>query len=162
MPRHYPVFLTTTMSFADDYARLEDFLKADPEYARIDAECARLQKIVNDNDQVGHSAACDYEKWKACEEALTNAGLDCSFEKESCVDTDLKAEYLNEGEMLMQRMKREAMIVAGEAFKFWAEATDQCVTAHFDRQTRRSALVDTWNEIKASKKAAEKEQEAAQ
>tara|TARA_R110002020_G_scaffold332927_3_gene548368 strand:- start:707 stop:1141 length:435 start_codon:yes stop_codon:yes gene_type:complete len=140
------------MSFADDYARLEEFLKADPDYARIDAECNRLQKIVNDHDQAGHKAACDYDKWKACEEALNSAAFDCSGEKESCLDTDLKYEYLNEGEMYIQRLKREAMIVAGEAFKFWAEATDQCVTAHFDRQVRRSALVDTWNEIKAAKK----------
>ena len=158
MPRHYPLFFAITMSFADDYARLEDFLKADTDCARIDAEVDRLTKIVNDHDQVGNSAACDYEKWKACEEALNAAGFDCSYEKESCLETDLKAEYLDVGEMLMQRMKREAMVVAGEAFKSWTEATDKLHVAKSDRQARRHELVNTWNEIKAAKK----EQEAAQ
>lgn len=155
MLRHYPLVLTTTMSFADEYARLEGFLKADIEYARLDAECSRLQKIANDNDRVGHSAACDYDKWNVCEEALI-AAFDRSCEKESSVDTDLKAEYLNDGEMFMQRMKREAMVVAGEAFKFWIEATDQLGAVKAALQARRSTLVDKWNEIKAAKQEAAK------
>mgnify|MGYP003651270347 CR=1 FL=1 len=142
------------MSFADDYARFEESLQSDPDYARIDAECTRLQKIVNHNDRIGDSAASDYDKWNACEEALNKAAFDCSCGNESDADSELKAEYLNDGEMHIQRLRREAMIVAGEAFKFWIEATDQLHVAKSDRQARRSALVDTWNEIKAAKKEA--------
>lgn len=139
------------MSFADEYALLEAFLHADPDYARLDAECSRLEKIVNEKDQSGHEATGDYDKWNSCEEAMDSA----VFESPNNASSDLHCEHLRSGQMFFQRLKREAMISAGKAFSHWWEATDQLCVATSDRQTRRSALVDTWNEIKAVKKSVE-------
>ena len=49
------------MSFAIEYALLLDFLQADPDWARLDAECSRLKKIVDKQGQAAHSATCDFE-----------------------------------------------------------------------------------------------------
>jgi len=147
------------MSFADEYALLEAFLQANPGYARLNDECIRLQNIVNQKDEAGNKATYDYEKWSCCEEEM-----DCLVINSLSTSSDLHCEHLRSGQILFERIKREAMIVAGEAFKHWVEATDQLVVAKSNRQTCRSALVETWNEIKHlnSLDAAEKEQEVAE
>lgn len=139
------------MSFADEYALLEAFLHADSDYARLDAECSRLEKIVTEKDQAGREAAFEYDKWNSCEEVMDSA----VFEALDNASSDLHCEHLRSGQMFFQRLKREAMISAGKRFSHWWEATDQLQVALCDRQARRSALVDTWNEIKAAKKSIE-------
>ena len=58
------------MSFADKYACFEDFLKADPEYARIHSEVTRLTKLHNETGQKVEKATRNYHKWMCCEAAL--------------------------------------------------------------------------------------------
>ena len=150
------------MSFSDEYTRLEEFLKADPDYARFDAECVRLQKIVDEQGQAAHSASCDYETWSLCESTLEFAALDVpAFKPDNLAlyNDGLAAEQLSAGAALFERRKRDCLIKAGEASRNWAEASDQLKEAQAGRQKRRYALVDVWREIEANKKAAEQEAE---
>jgi len=150
------------MSFTHEYARLEEFLKADPDYARFDAECARLQKIVDEQGQAAHSATCDFETWSLCESTLEFAALDVpSFKPDNLAlfNDEIAAEQLSEGAKVFERRKRDCLIKAGEASRNWAEASDQLEEAQAGRQKRRYALVDAWREIEANKKAAEEEAE---
>ena len=150
------------MSFTDEYARLEDFLKADPDYARFDSECVRLQKIVDEQGQAAHSATCDFEAWSLCQSTLEFAALDVpSFKPDNLAlfNDELAAEQLSAGAKVFERRKRACLIKAGEASRNWAEASDQLEEAQAGRQKRRYALVDVWREIEANKKASEKEAE---
>lgn len=150
------------MSFADEYTRLEEFLQADPDYARFDAECSRLQKIVDEQGQAAHSASCDYETWSLCESTLEFAALDVpDFKPDNLAlySDDLAADRLSAGAKVFERRKRAALVKAGEASRNWAEASDQLEEAQEGRQKRRYALVDVWREIEANKKAADQEAE---
>ena len=135
---------------------------ADPDYARFDAECSRLQKIVDEQGQVAHSASCDYETWSLCESTLEYAALEVpDFKPDNLAlySDDLAADQLSAGAKVFQRLKRDCLIKAGEASRNWAEASDQLEEAQEGRQKRRHALVDVWREIEANKKAAEQEAE---
>ena len=150
------------MSYADEFARLDEFLKADLDYARFDAECVRLQKIVDEQAQAAHSASCDYETWSLCESTLEFAALDVpSFKPDNLAlyNDGLAAEQLSAGAKVFKRRKRDCLIKAGEASRNWSEASDQLKEAQAGRQKRRYALVDVWREIEANKKAAEQEAE---
>ena len=150
------------MSFTDEYARLEEFLKADPDYARFDAECVRLQKIVDEQGQAAHSATCDFEAWSLCQSTLEFAALDVpSFKPDNLAlfNDELVAEQLSAGAKVFERRKRDCLIKAGEASRNWADASDQLEEAQVGRQKRRYALVDVWREMEANKKAAEQEAE---
>mgnify|MGYP003146029574 CR=1 FL=1 len=152
--------LLPVMSFADKLSRLEEFLQADPDYACFDAECSRLQKIVDEQNQVAHRASCDYETWSLCESTLEYAALEVpDFRPDNLAlyNDELAAEQLSEGAEVFKRRKRDCLIKAGEASRNWAEASDQLVEAQEGRQKRRYALVDVWREIEANKKAAEQE-----
>ena len=150
------------MSFTDEYARLEEFLKADPDYARFDAECVRLQKIVDEQGQAAHSATCDFEAWSLCQSTLEFAALDVpSFKPDNLAlfNDELVAEQLSAGAKVFERRKRDCLIKAGEASRNWADASDQLEEAQVGRQKRRYALVNVWREMEANKKAAEQEAE---
>lgn len=149
------------MSYADEFARLEDFLQADPDYARFDAECSRLQKIVDEQSQAAHKATCDFETWSLCESTLEFAALDVpSFKPDNLAlyNDELAAEQLSAGAKVFERRKRASLVKAGEASRNWAEASDQLEEAQEGRQKRRYALVDVWREIEANKKAAGQEE----
>jgi len=148
------------MSYTDEFARLEEFLQADPDYARFDAECSRLKKIVDEQSQAAHSASCDYETWSLCESTLEFAALDVpDFKPDNLAlyNDELAAEQLSKGAKLFERRKRACLVKAGEASQNWAEASDQLEEAQEGRQKRRYALVDVWREIEANKKAADQE-----
>ena len=150
------------MSFSDEFARLEEFLQADPDYARFDAECSRLQKIVDEQSQAAHSATCDFETWSLCESTLEFAALDVpAFKPDNLAlyNDELAAEQLSAGAKVFERRKRDCLVKAGEASRIWAEALDQLEEAQEGRQKRRYALVDVWREIEANKKAADQEAE---
>ena len=148
------------MSCTDEFARLEEFLQADPDYARFDAECSRLQKIVDEQSQAAHSATCDFETWSLCESTLEFAALDVpAFKPDNLAlyNDELAAEQLSAGAKVFERRKRACLVKAGEASRNWAEASDQLEEAQEGRQKRRYALVDVWREIEANKNAADQE-----
>jgi len=148
------------MSYTDEFARLEEFLQADPDYARFDAECSRLQKIVDEQSQAAHSATCDFETWSLCESTLEFAALDVpAFKPDNLAlyNDERAAEQLSAGAKVFERRKRACLVEAGEASRNWAEASDQLEEAQEGRQKRRYALVDVWREIEANKKAADQE-----
>lgn len=148
------------MSYADEFARLEEFLQADPDYARFDAECSRLQKIVDEQSQAAHSASCDYETWSLCESTLEFAAMDVPDFKPgnlALFNDQYAAEQLSAGAKVFERRKRACLIKAGEASQNWAEASGQLEEAQEGRQKRRYALVDVWREIEANKKADDQE-----
>jgi hypothetical protein len=150
------------MSSTNPLERLEEFLKADADYARFDAECDRLQAIVNEQNGLAHRVTCDFEAWSLCESTLEFAVLDVDdFTPDNLAlfNAELAQEQLTMGKELFKRLKRDCLVVAGEASKKWAQASDQLQQAQEQRQVRRSALVKVWREIEASKKAAEKEAE---
>ena len=135
---------------------------ADPDYARFDAECSRLQKIVDEQGSLAHGAACDFEAWSLCESTLEFAALDVDdFTPDNLAlfNAELAQHRLTMGKQLFERLKRDRLVVAGEASKNWAQASDQLQQAQEGRQKRRYALVDVWHEIEANKKTAEKEAE---
>ena len=135
---------------------------ADPDYARFDAECSRLQKIVDEQADLSHGAACDYEAWSLCESTLEHAALnvdDYTPGNLALFNAEQAQHWLTMGKQLFERLKRDRLVVAGEASKNWAQASDQLRQAQEGRQKRRYALVDVWHEIEANKKAAEKEAE---
>mgnify|MGYP001200227550 FL=1 len=135
---------------------------ADPDYARFDAECSRLQKIVDEQADLSHGAACDYEAWSLCESTLEYAALDVDNytpDNLALFNADQAVHWLSMGKQLFERLKRDRLVVAGEASRNWAHASDQLKQAQEGRQNRRYALVDVWREIEANKKAAEQEAE---
>ena len=147
---------------SNEFYRLEEFLMADPDYARFDAECSRLQKIVDEQADLSHGAACDYEAWSLCESTLEYAALDVDNytpDNLALFNADQAVHWLSMGNQLFERLKRDRLVVAGEASKNWAQASDQLKQAQEGRQNRRYALVDVWHEIEANKKAAAQEAE---
>lgn len=147
---------------SNEFYRLEEFLMADPDYARFDAECSRLQKIVDEQADLSHGAACDYEAWSLCESTLEYAALDVDNytpDNLALFNADQAVHWLSMGKQLFERLKRDRLVVAGEASKNWAQASDQLKQAQEGRQNRRYALVDVWHEIEANKKAAAQEAE---
>ena len=147
---------------SNEFYRLEEFLMADPVYARFDAECSRLQKIVDEQADLSHGAACDYEAWSLCESTLEYAALDVDNytpDNLALFNADQAVHWLSMGKQLFERLKRDRLVVAGEASKNWAQASDQLKQAQEGRQNRRYALVDVWHEIEANKKAAAQEAE---
>ena len=156
----HSLYLKTMPS--NEFYRLEEFLMADPDYARFDAECSRLQKIVDEQADLSHGAACDYEAWSLCESTLEYAALDVDNytpDNLALFNADQAVHWLSMGKQLFERLKRDRLVVAGEASRNWAHASDQLKQAQEGRQNRRYALVDVWREIEANKKAAEQEAE---
>ena len=156
MPRHYPLFFATTMSFADDYARLEDFLKADPEYARIDDECNRLRKLRQETDEAADTATRNYHKWMCCRTALEDkvAGLTDEGDLGFVFSVDLVLDYLGEGEEMFERMMRAELVKAGEASQAWLQADEDLESATASYSKVRIALVQVWRDKQASDKEA--------
>ena len=147
------------MSFSDEYARLQDFLQADPDWARFDAECSRLQKIVDKQGQAAHSATCDLEAYSLCQSTLEYAVYDVpDFRPDNLAlfNSELAGCHLEAGAKVFERLKRECLIKGGEAAKKWAKASDELIEAECERQDRRLKLVAIWNEMEA-KRAAEQE-----
>ena len=147
---------------SDEFYRQHQFFMTDPDYARFDAECSRLQKIVDEQADLAHGAACDYEAWSLCESTLEFAALDVEdFTPDNLAlfNAELAQDRLSMGKQLFERLKRDRLVVAGEASRNWAHASDQLKQAQEGRQNRRYALADAWREIEANKKAAEKEAE---
>ena len=142
--------------------RLEEFLKADTDYARFDAECNRLQAIVNEQNSLACRVTSDFEAWNLCENTLEFAALDVDDytpDNLALFNAELAQQQLTAGKELFKRLKRDCLVVAGEASKKWAQASDQLQQVEAQRQARRFALVDIWNEMQKNKKAAEKEAE---
>lgn len=145
------------MSFADDYARLEEFLLADPEYARINSEVTRLTKLLNKTSHQAEKATRNYHKWMCCEAALEEkAGDICGdgdlgFLGLSC---DLVAEYLGDGEQMFERMKRAELVKAGEASQIWLQAGEDLDIAKESYGRVRPALVQAYREKQAADKEA--------
>ena len=147
---------------SNEFYRQEEFLMADPDYARFDAESTRLQKIVDEQADLAHGFACDYEAWSLCESTLEFAALNVeNFTPDNLAlfNFEQAQHRLSMGKQLFERLKRERLVLAGEASKNWAQASDQLKQAQEGRQNRRYALVDVWREIEANKKAAEQEAE---
>jgi hypothetical protein len=145
------------MSFADDYARLEDFLKADPEYARIESEVTRLTRLRNETGQRVEKATRNYHKWMCCEAALEVKADDIyddghlGFLGLGC---DLVSEYLADGEGIFERMKRAELVKAGEASQIWLQADEDLDIANASYARVRPALVQVWREKQAADKEA--------
>ena len=151
-----------TEDFKTEYDRLENFLAADPDYARLDAECDRLQAIVEKQGQIAHNASIDFQAWSLCQETLEYAVFDVpDFRPDNLAlfNGELAACYLDSGAKQFERLKRECMIKGGEASKAWKEATDQLAEVKHERQLRRSALVDVWHKKQNDEKAANQEAE---
>ena len=149
-----------TMSFSDEYARLQDFLQADPDWARFDAECSRLKKIVDKQGQAAHSATCDLEAYSLCQATLEYAVYDVpDFRPDNLAlfNGELAGCHLDTGAKVFERLKRECLIKGGKAAEEWAKASDELLKAECERQDRRIELVAIWNEMEAKKKAADQE-----
>ena len=145
---------------SNEFYRLEEFLKADADYARFDAECSRLKAIVNEQNSLACKVTCDFEAWNLCENTLEFAALDVDDytpDNLALFNAELAQGQLTMGKELFKRLKRDCLVVAGEASKKWAQASDQLQQVEAQRQARRFALVDIWNEMQANKKAADQE-----
>ena len=143
------------MSFADDYARLEDFLNTDPEYARLNSECNRLRKLRQETDEAADTATRKYHMWMCCESALEDKVFDLSDDGDlGFVFThDLVAEYLSDGQEMFERMKRAELVKAGEASQAWLQADEDLDLAMASYSKVRIALVQAYR----AKQAADKE-----
>ena len=151
-----------TEDFKTEYERLEAFLAADPDYARLDAECDRLRKFIDEQGQAAHMATCDFETWSLCESTLEFAALDVpGFRPDNLAlfNSELAAEQLDAGAKRFERLKRDCLVKAGEASKAWAEASDQLADAKDKWLVCRKALVDVWHKKQADEKAASQEAE---
>lgn len=145
------------MSFAEDYARLEDFLKADPEYARLNSEVTRLTKLRNETGQRVEKATRNYHKWMCCEAALESKAGDIyddghlGFLGLGC---DLVSEYLVDGEAMFERMKRAELAKAGEASQLWLQADEDLELSMASYSKIRIALVQAYRDKQATDKEA--------
>ena len=154
--------MAMTEDFKTEYDRLENFLAADPDYARLDAECDRLQAIVEKQARIAGESERDYEAFSLCQETLEYAIHDIpDFHPDNLAlfNGELAACYLDRGAKRFERLKRECFIKGGEASKIWDEATDQLANAKHDRQQRRYVLVDVWHKKQNDEKAANQEAE---
>ncbi len=144
------------MSFADDYALLEDFLKADSEYVRLNSEVDRLRKLRHETSCKAETATCNYHKWMCCKAALEAKAGDIyddghlEFLGLSC---DLVSEYLGDGQEMFERMKRAELVKAGEASQVWLQADEDLELAMASYSKVRIALVQAYR----AKQAADKE-----
>jgi len=151
-----------TNDFRAEYERLEAFLASDPDYARFDAECNRLQSVINEKSQTAGEAECDYEAFNLCQETLEYAVHDIpDFRPDNLAlfNGELAACQLDRGAKRFERLKRECLIKGGEASKAWEEATDQLAAVEHDRQQRRYVLVDVWHKKQDDEKAIKQEAE---
>jgi len=144
------------MSFADDYARLEEFLKADPDYARIESEVSRLTTLCNETSQAVEDATRNYHKWMCCESALEDKVFALSDDGDlGFVFThDLVAEYLSDGQEMFERMKRAELVKAGEASRLWLMADEDLEVAKVSYSKVRPALVQAYRDKQAADKEA--------
>jgi len=145
------------MSFADEYARLEEFLKADPEYARLNSEVDRLKKLRHETSCKAEAATRNYHKWMCCEAALEVKAGDIyddghlGFLGLGC---DLVSEYLGDGEKMFERMKRAELVKAGEASQIWLQADEDLEIAMASHGKVRPALVQAYRDKQAADKEA--------
>lgn len=145
------------MSFADKYACFEDFLKADPEYARIHSEVTRLTKLHNETGQKVEKATRNYHKWMCCEAALEAKADDIYDDGHLAflgLGCDSVSEYLSDGEEMFERMKRAELVKAGEASQTWLQADEDLDIATESYGRVRSALYQVWSEKQAADKEA--------
>ena len=149
--------------YRTEYQRLEAFLAADPDYARIDAECSRLEAIISKQAQIAGEAERDYEAFSLCQETLEYAIHDVpDFTPDNLAlfNGELAACQLDRGAKRLERLKRECMIKGGQASKVWEEATDQLADAKDKWLVCRKALVDVWHDRQQNdEKAANQETE---
>lgn len=145
-----------TSSFADDYARLEEFLKADPDYARIDAECNRLRKLRHETHEAADTATRKYHMWMCCRTALEDkiAGLTDEGDLGFVFSVDLVLDYLAEGEEMFERMMRAELVKAGEASQAWLQADEDLESATASYSKVRIPLVQVWRDKQAADKEA--------
>ena len=149
-----------TNDFRAEYERLEAFLASDSDYARFDAECNRLQSVIDEKSRTVSEAERDYEAFNLCQETLEYAVHDIpdfSPDNLALFNGELAACQLDRGAKRFERLKRECMIKGGEASKAWGEATDQLAVAEHDRQQRRYVLVDVWHKKQNDEKAIKQE-----
>ena len=151
-----------TKDFHSAYERLEAFLSDDPDYARLDCRCKRLQEIVDAQHLRAGQAERDYEAFALCQETLEYAIHDIpdiTPDNLALFDGEMLAVKLDIGAKTLECLKRQSMIKGGEASRMWQEASDQLVEVKRDRQSRRLALIDVWDKKLAKEKAAKQEAE---
>ena len=143
------------MSFADDYALLEDFLKADPEYARLNSEVDRLRKLCHETSCKADGATRKYHQWMCCEAALESKADDIYDDGHLAflgLGCDLVSEYLGDGQEMFERMKRAELVKAGEASQAWLQADEDLELAMESYNKVRFALVRAYREKQAADK----------
>ena len=149
-----------TMSFDDDYALLEEFLRADPDFVRLDLEADRLLKVRDESNEAADKATRNYHKWMCCESALQDKGnllttdLD-GGDLDFIFSADLVSDYLADGQAQFERMKRAELVKAGEASKQWLQAEEDYRNTISARHEVRQALVQTWREKRSAEQEAE-------
>ena len=143
------------MSFAEEYALLEDFLKADPEYARLESEIDRLRKLCHETSCKADDATRNYHKWMCCEAALESKADDIYDDGHLAflgLGCDLVSEYLGDGQEMFERMKRAELVKAGEASQAWLQADEDLEVAMASYRKVRPALVQVWRDKQAADK----------
>ncbi len=156
------LFSAMTEDFKTEYKRLEAFLAADPDYARLDAECSRIKSIVEKQAQIARESECDFLAFDLCQDTLDYAVHDIpDFQPNNLAlfSDELSTCRLTRGAKHLERVKRQCMIKGGEASKAWEEATDNLADVEYHLQQRRYVLVDVWDKKRADEKAAKQEAE---
>ena len=135
------------MSYADEFNQLEEFLMSDPEYARIQSEINRLQRLCEDSRDAAATATATYHKWMCCEGALEWFNMDVTDSGDLAftgLSHELVSEYLADGEELFEQMKRAELVKAGEASSIWLKAFADLKLVKESYGKVRVALVEVW------------------
>lgn len=150
--------LAMTQDFKTEYDQLDNFLAADCDWARLDAECTRVKSIVDKQARIAGEAERDFLAFDLCQDTLEYAVHDIpDFRPDNLAlfNDELAACQLDRGAKRFERLKRQCMIKGGEASRAWEEATDQLADLEHHLQQRRFHLVRVWNEKQAQKQEAQ-------
>ena len=145
------------MSYADEYAQLEAFLKADPEYARLESEISRLTKLLNETTEETETYTGLYHRHMFCQAALEDKADQLHDDGDLGFlgfNTEFVSEYLADGQAALEREKRAALVKAGQAAERWLQADEDLEFAMADYGKVRPALVQVWREKQAAKQEA--------
>ena len=131
-------------------SNFDKFLAADLEWSRLDALCSQHNEVRNEQAVALSRAEGEYEKWKCCEGALECFNMDVNDSGDLAftgLNDELVGEYLADGEAMFERMKRAALVKAGQHAELWIQACEDYEHASSELQKRRHELYAMYRDL---------------
>lgn len=121
----------------------DKFLAADLEWSRLNALCSQHNEVRNQQAAALSRVEGEYEKWKCCEGALQWINMDVHDSGDLAftgLNHEIVGEYLADGGEMFERMKRAALVKAGQHAELWIKACEDYEHASAELLKRRLEL----------------------